>query len=266
MRIKRRWRIVLLIALLCALIALTLRPVIQSELQWRAVRDRGVLRVGIDPGWQPFSFDVGTGWQGFDADLAREIGQRLNLTIQPDPVGYDAMYDALQTSRTDIGVSVIVPDASRTADFAYSDSYFDAGPRLLARQAVADMNALLNQRVAVALGSDADAVLRYWARRVPGLVRVPLADDGAAIAALAQGNADAALVDVFAVPADIVDRGWMISSPQPKPYVIAVRVDNMRLVREVNRVLMEMKADGALQRIAKHWGVQSTLMGSDQNR
>jgi len=247
-----------LIALLCALIALSLRPIIRSELQWRDLHDRGVLRVGIDPGWQPFSFDVGTGWQGFDADLAHEIGQRLNLAIQSDPVGYDAMYDALQTNRTDMGLSVIVPDASRTADFAYSDSYFDAGPRLLAQQAYVDMNALANQRVAVALGSDADTVLRYWARRVPGLVRVPAADDAAAISAFAQGNADAALVDVFAVPADVAQRGWAISSPQPKPYVIAVRIDNTRLLREINRVLIEMKTDGTLQRIAQRWGLQTS--------
>lgn len=252
---KPRWRVALLIAVLGALVALSLRPIVQSELQWRDLRNRGVLRVGIDPGWQPFSFDVGTGWQGFDADLAHEIGQRLQLTIQPDPVGYDAMYDALQTSRTDIGLSVIVSDASRTADIAYSDSYFDAGPRLVARQAFADMNALTHQRVAVALGSDADALLRYWVRRVPDLVRVPVADDAAALAAFTQGNADAALIDVFALPADVAQRAWTVSSPQPRPYVIAVRIDNVHLLREINRVLLEMKSDGTLPRIAQRWGV-----------
>src|SRR5450759_2416327 len=34
-----------------------------ADKQWNDLQTRGILRVGIDPGWQPFSFYDATGWQ-----------------------------------------------------------------------------------------------------------------------------------------------------------------------------------------------------------
>lgn len=224
-----------------ALSATALRPLVAAEIRWREIQQRGVLRIGIDPGWQPFSYYDAQGWQGYDAALAAELGKRLHLSIQSDPVGYDAMNDALQTGRVDIGLSALPPDPARTDDIAYTRAYFDAGPRLVTQQAVAGFDDLAGQRVGVMLGSPADQLLRHWVRRVPGLQAIRFGSDAEVLAAFVNQQVDGALVDVLTLPAKTTGH---IFSPQPRPYVIAVRKDNPALLREINRTLSAIQAEG----------------------
>lgn len=238
-------------------------PWLRAESNWRALLSRGTLRVGIDPGVAPFSFYDDSGWNGFDADMARTLAARLNLTLQSDPVGYDSMYDALQTNRVDVVISAVVVDPARTADFVYSLSYFDAGPRLVTALPIpptADaMSALGGKRVAVSLGSEADRVVRYWERRVPYLQRLEVGSDPGALQALQAGGdakADAALVDVLTPQ---LNAPWCGTTPctqvsvSPRPLVIALRGSDPVLLDHINQTLREMKADGTLDQLQAKW-------------
>ena len=247
-----------LFALLLALLAYaawaTVAPAVQAEQNWCELRARGSLRIGIDPGIQPFSFYDSSGWNGFDADLARELATRLNLKFSSDPVGYDSMYDALQTGRVDIALSAVSPDPNRTAEFAYSQPYFDAGIRAVSLSPINTINTdLTHKRVAVGLGTEADRQVRFWERRVPHLQRLPLADDAAALAALTSGQADVALVSVFAAGGVDGATGWQVSSLAPRPYGIALRREDQRLLAEINRALAQMQQDGTLDALRRKW-------------
>ena len=193
------FRAILLVGLVAYAAWASISPAVQAELNWRELRARGTLRIGIDPGIQPFSFYDESGWSGFDADLARELATRLNLNLSSDSVGYDSMYDALQTQRIDLALSAVSPDPNRTADVAYSLAYFDAGIRAVSLSAINTPADLGGKRVAVGLGTEADRLVRFWERRVPHLQRLPLPNDAAALAALRSGQADVALVSVFSM-------------------------------------------------------------------
>jgi ABC-type amino acid transport substrate-binding protein len=252
----RRLPLMVLMSLLAWAAWASLAPQVQAELNWRELRARGALRVGIDPGIQTFSFYDAGGWNGFDADLARELAARLNLQLSSDPVGYDALYDALQTQRVDIVLSAVSPDPTRTAEFAYSHAYFDAGPRVVSSIALRSTAELAHKRVAVSLGSEADRLVRYWERRVPHLQRLPVPDDAAALAALHSNQADAAVVSVFgwaALQADGASDAWHASSLAPRPYVIALRRQDGRLLSEINQALARMVQDGTLEKWRKKW-------------
>ena len=247
-------------ALLAYAVWAGLVPLVQTELSWRALQQRGILRVGIDPGVAPFSYYDAAGWNGFDADVARELAERLQLSLQSDPVGYDSMYDGLQTHRVDIVISAVVADPARTADFAYSTRYFDAGPRLITALPVKSMPELTGRRIAVSLGSEADRVVRYWERRVPHLQRLEVDSDLAALQAL-QKDADAALVDVLTPQ---LNGPWCPSTPlrvtacnqisiAPRPLVIALRKTDEALLNHINQTLDAMQADGTLSRLQTKW-------------
>ena len=231
-----------------------------ADKQWDDLYARGALRVGIDPGWQPFSFYDATGWQGLDADLARDIARRMNLQVQTNPVGYDSMYDALHLWQVDVVVSAVVVDPSRTAEYAYSHSYFDAGLHLvtLPGSPVRAVNDLPNKRVAVALGSEADREARYWVRRMENLTRVVVGDEESALAAVKSGEVDAAILEGLTAArlggqtaAQVAQ--WQMESIAPQPYAIVVRRDNPRLLAAVNQALDQMRADGTLESIVKRW-------------
>ncbi len=226
--------------------------------QWDELSARGALRVAMDPGWRPFSFFDDAGWQGLDAELTREIARRLQLTVQPDPVGYDALYDALHLKRDDIAVSAVVVDPARTATIAYSAAYFDAGIHMVVfdNPAIRRPQDLEGRRVAVALGSDADRVARYWERRLANLRRITTDDEAGAVAVARAGRADAALVEAWVAlreTRDLAGNGAALVSIEPRLYAIAVRSDNTRLLAALNQALADMRADGALRKLIDRW-------------
>lgn len=257
-------RLVPVLAVCCALAALIpfavsrLREAQTADAQWDELQARGALRVAMDPGWQPFSFFDDAGWQGLDAELTRELARRLGLVAQPDPVGYDALYDALHLKRDDVAVSAVVVDPARMATIAYTDPYFDAGVRMVVfgRPAIQHPRDLEGRRVAVALGSEADRVARYWERRVAGLRRVTTDDEAGAVALAREGRADAALVEAWTALRETrgpAGADAALISVEPRLYAIAVRADNTRLLAALNAALADMRADGTLAALIDRW-------------
>ena len=94
-----------------------------AQVHWQMLQQRGVLVVGIDPSTQPFSFYDQSGWNGFEADLTRELAQRLQLRLAIEPVGYDTLYDALKLERVDIIISSVMADPSQNEAVRYSHPY-----------------------------------------------------------------------------------------------------------------------------------------------
>lgn len=257
-------RFVPVLAACCALAALIpfvvsrLREAQTADAQWDELQARGALRVAMDAGWRPFSFFDDAGWQGLDADLTRELARRLGLVTQPDPVGYDALYDALHLKRDDVAVSAVVIDPARMATIAYTDPYFDAGVHMVVfgRSALQHPRDLEGRRVAVALGSEADRVARYWERRVAGLRRVTTDDEAGAVALAREGRADAALVEAWTALREtraLAGADVALISVEPRLYAIAVRADNTRLLAALNTALADMRADGTLAALIDRW-------------
>ncbi len=252
-----------LVASLCILLALSgvyacdsLQMQRLAEKQWNDLLSRGVIRVGIDPGIKPFSTYDDTGWTGMDADVMRELARRLNLRAGTAPVGYDSLYDALHLWQVDVVISAVPIDPSRTAEFAYTRSYFDAGLRLLSlkQNPLKTAAQLSRKRVVVVLGSDADRLARYWQRRLTDMTRLEAPDDASAFAMLQTSRADAMIAGALTGErikqsvTNVVD-----SVLQPRPYAIALRKDNPLLLQHLNDALKAMQSDGTLQRIIERW-------------
>ncbi|NJM42619.1 MAG: transporter substrate-binding domain-containing protein, partial [Anaerolineae bacterium] len=86
----------------------------------------------------------------------------------------------------------------------------------------------------------------------PHLQRLPQPDDAAALAALQRSEADVAVVSVFAART-LLAGGWRTASLAPRPYVIAVRKADQRLLSEINHNINQMEQDGTLERLFSKW-------------
>lgn len=276
MRVVRRVALSLgaaLVAVTAALLAL--RPVIEAEQRWQTLRTHGVLRVGIDPGVRPFSFYGLSGWEGVDADVAREAARRLGLRVEAVPVGYDGFYDALIAGHADVAMSALVMDPARTADFRYSRPYFDAGLRVIARPSLhlERLDDLRGRCVVAALGSEADRAARWLERRIPGMMRRAVADEADALTGLRIGSCEAAIVSsqaaIQAGCAPITDPNNAATvrclDLRPVEYTIVMLRAHGRLASELDRVLSEMAADGTLVHIARQWLANDTTDTDDTN-
>ena len=291
----------------CSLL-IVLSACARPDAAWDRVRESGVLRVGMDASFPPFEIIAADGTlAGFDVDLARELGRRMMGPALSGPVlseaegaegaegievqfvanlPYDGLYDALAVNRVDVVISALVVNPARMADFAYSTSYFDAGQVLVVRESrgageqgsggaegqraesIEGMADLEGHRLAVEFGTQGDLEARKWARRLSDLTVVPYQTAAEALAAVAAGQADGALVDHVSA---LVATGKTLGvSENPKgfegfelvivgepvveePYAVAVRHDSQRLLRAINEALAEMKADGTLEALIAEW-------------
>lgn len=255
---------ILIVALMAVAVSRFVAPLVSAEQSWRAVRGRGTLRVGTDPSWQPFSFYDAAGWAGFDADLAAALAARLELRVEPIPVGFDGRYDALSTGLVDVAISAVVVDPTQTQRATFSVAYADVGPRLIvpvAAQATR-IEQLAGKRLGAARGSAADRVARYWQRRLAAVELVAFEDDAAALTALRAGALDAALIDgVEAMRLGCPATGdggshmadWLCIAIAPNPYVVAIRASDIRMREEVDAALRALIADGTVERLRAKW-------------
>jgi len=250
----------------------------RPDATWDHVRETGILRVGMDASFPPFETIAADGTLiGFDVELARELGRRLGVKVQfVANLPYDGLYDALAVNRVDVIISALVVNPARMADFAYSMPYFDAGQVLVVRGkpdrfrktcqvSIEGMADLDGRTLAVEFGTEGDREARKWARRLSGLAVVPYQTAAEALAAVAAGEADAALVDHVSALAATAKTLGVSENPKgfelvivgepviEEPYAVAVRYDSRHLLRAVNEALAEMEVDGTMEALVEEW-------------
>lgn len=137
-----------------------------------AVKARGALRCGINPGLAGFAHQDGRGrWTGFDIDFCRALAAAV--LGDPDrvvfaPLANDARFPALQGGRVDLlsrNTSwTFGRDAGLGVDFA-GVSYYDGqgflAPRDLELESAAELS---GARICVQSGSTSELNLRDWFR------------------------------------------------------------------------------------------------------
>ena len=234
---------------------------------WERIRETGVLPVCTDPSWPPFeSIDEGTGQlEGFDVDLAGLLASRLAVDDGPDgarakfvTVGFDSLYDALLSERCDVVLSALPYESMRTEDVTYSMAYFNAGLVIVIPEETLDITEvgdLADRVVGVEWGfvPEGDSRQRLFFQKL-GLRRYETAEG--ALRALQAAEVEAVVVDRISALAYLRDCKGLRVAGEPiadLDYVIPLRPENFRLIEEVNRVLLDLREEGALEALQRVW-------------
>jgi len=228
---------------------------------WESVRATDVLRVGMDASFPPFEALAPDGsLTGFDVDLARELGRRLGVEVRFVPnLSYDGLYDALAADQVDVLISALAVNPTRTADFAYSDAYFDAGQVLVVPErgaAITKMDDLAGRVVAVEFGSRGDLAVRELGGQVGDITLLRCETSADAVGAVLAGNADAAVVD------HVTALAWVGRNPEltildgvlaSEPYAVVAADADGALIEVINRALAGLRGDGTLDQLVQEW-------------
>ncbi len=251
-----------LIALLGAILAWQLTrpgaPFGPQDSTWRRVQINRDLYVGMDPSYPPFAAWTPEQIVGIEADLAREIGQRLGVQTYILIMGFDSLYDALYTGMVDMVIAGLHPNQALTEWVYYSQPYFDAGQVLVSPVSapIDNMRDLDGKTLAVEMASAGDQAAQRWARRLRSLTVHRFLLPQEAVQAVAEGLAAAALVDTVSAHQYLAQYPELHLSDRTTvaaPYVIAMRKANFRLTAEVERALKAIKSDGTLDAILARW-------------
>jgi len=226
---------------------------------WQRIEKSGTLRIGLDPTYPPFETADGGKLRGLDVDLARAAAADLGLEAEFVWFGYDGLYDALATGQVDVLISALVILPERTRDFAYSDSYFNAGEVLVTQASatqIETMRDLAGRTLAVELGAQGHVEATQWARRIRNLSIQPYPTADEALAAVANGQVDAAVVDHISGRLYLMTHSGLRISPQPvtvEPYAFVVRIGDEILLKKLNQTLENLQNTGQLEKIVQKW-------------
>lgn len=218
-----------------------------------------VLRVGSDTAYPPFEYvDEATGeLVGFDMDLIREVGRRLDREVEIVSVAWEGIIAGLLAGHYDAVISAMSITDERAQAVDFSDPYFATGQVIVVRaddDTVRQPADLAGKVVAVQVGTTG----QFAAERIAGVARVdPYPETLEAFLALRLGRADAVVTDELAA--------WQETRANPgvfrvvgtpftvEYYGISVRKGNVQLLRDINRALAQIKADGTYDELYAKW-------------
>ena len=223
---------------------------------WAAARSRGTLRIAVDYGFYPFTDIQNDVPRGYDIDLARAVAAKLGLRPEFIGTGLDSVFDDLASNKADLAASALPYAPEQGWRVRFSEFYFNAGQVLVVPDGspIKAEAELANRRVAVALGSDADAYARSRAEQIGDMTLVQFETPTDALSAVRQGQADAAIVDNTSALVDFRDPGLHIAAALTlEPYVLAMPASAFQLQSELNRALDELRRDGTFDRIGRRW-------------
>ena len=186
-----------------------------SESQRAWLESHPVIRMGVDAYWPPYEFVNAKGnLDGLVGDYVDLISQRLGVRIELVPTtSWHQVLQGIRSKRIDM-TPAVWPTKARRAYLAFSAPYIET-PWVfvtgIKAPYVDDAQALAGRKVAVVDGYAFSSSLK---RREPGIDLVHVQTTAAALAAVAEGDAFAA-VDDLAVANDLIQKQFPGRSRSP---------------------------------------------------
>ncbi len=254
----------LLGALPCTVMADTL-----SEIQ-----DRGVLRVGMEPGYMPFEMTDQRGEIiGFDVDMAKRIAKAMGVKLELVSTAWDGIIPSLLTNKFDMIMSGMTVTAERNLKIAFANPYIVVGQSILVKNQhageVKSYKDLNNKKFKVGskLGTTGEQATK---RMIKQATYISFETEQEGIMDLVNGKIDAFVYDLpyMAIANAQKSEGKLFFLDEPftyEPLGWAVRHGNADFLNFLNNYLVQMKNDGTYDKIYKKWFLSDDWVKKLQN-
>ncbi|BEU95244.1 amino acid ABC transporter substrate-binding protein [Acidovorax sp. DW039] len=217
--------------------------------------------VGLDDNFPPMGFrNEKNELVGFDIDMAREAAKRLGVEVDFKPIDWSAKEAELSGKRVDALWNGLTITEERKQNIAFTAPYMENHQIIVvaAQSPIKTKADLAGKTVGAQDGSSAvDAVKKDDAVFKTFKEFKVFGDNVTALMDLSTGRLDAVVVD------EVVGRYYVAKKPQDyvvleahfgtEDYGVGVRKDDTELQAKLDKVLAEMKKDGAAAKIAEQW-------------
>jgi len=231
----------------------------------KAIKDRGVLKVGVKVDVPHFGYrDPKTNIiDGFEIDIARELAKAIfNDPTKIDLQGVTAKTRGplLDNGEIDLVIATFTITDERKKSYNFSDPYFIDGVALMVKKdsgykSLKDLN---GKTIGVAQSSTSRKAVEDEAAKIGVKVNFLEFNTYPEIkAALDSGR-----VDCFSVDSSILmgylDKTTILLPDRfsPQSYGIASKKDNVGLATLVNDTINKMKKNGRIDRLLKKWSLK----------
>ena len=218
------------------------------------------LKIAMSGLYPPFNYrDERNELVGFDVDIARELAQRMGHEPELVTTAWDGILAGLVTKKFDLIIGSMAITDERKKAVNFSDPYYVSGAQLIVLKGstIKDTGGLRGKVVGATLGETYGDFIK---ENVPGVTRVATYKGGVPnlLLELKNKRIDAfvsdRLVGLYAIKqaghTDAVLAGKLLFQEEMG---IAVQKDNTELLKDVNRALAQMMADGSYAEISRNW-------------
>ncbi len=229
------------------------------------------VRIGVAAVNMPFEFGAGTGVQGFDVDVGTELGKDLGYEVKWIKVTHDRLIEVLNNGEVEVVISAFGITPERKKLVAFSEPYFTSDTTIARRRdhpEIKDLASLSGKRVGVQGFTSAEAFMRSQPNAgTVTLTSFPTIDD--ALGALNRTEIDAVVGDQYIMTYSIYKSfGNLMTTGvrlREKPYGIAVRQGEKKLLEQVNATVERLKKSGELDSLREKW-FQNVMEQAQEDR
>jgi len=178
-----------------------------AENRLKEILDRGVLRVGVQGAFKPWSFPAPDGaLQGIEVDLGKDVAEKLGVKFEPVIITSANRMQFLQQSKIDVIIGGMYDTAERRKIIGIIEpSYWTSGPTLLAKKgAIKDWKDIANKPVCAKQGVAYNKLVETQYHST----LIAFANNTEGKEALRSGKCVAWLYDDVGIMADLEEPEW----------------------------------------------------------
>ncbi len=226
------------------------------------IQSRGVLRVGMEPGYMPFEMTNKRGdIVGFDVDMAKRMAKAMGVKLELVSTAWDGIIPALITRKFDIIMSGMTLTQERNLKISFASPYIVIGQSILIDKKLAgeiksykDLN---NKKYEVAskLGTTGEQATK---RMIPKATYISFETEQEGVMDLLNGKIDAFVYDLPFNAIAFAEKGQkkLLLLDEPftyEPLAWAVNKGNADFINWLDNFLVQSKNDGTYDKIYKKW-------------
>ncbi len=240
----------------CADIELAKKSTLEEILQ------RGTLRIGLDPGYQPFEMtDKKGNIIGFDIDIAKALAKAMGVKLEIVNTDFDGIIPALLTNKFDIILSGMTVTQTRNLQINFVDPYIIVGQAIILSKklegTVKSYKDLNDPKYTVAsrIGTTGEMATKRMISKA-NYKSFDKEADGAMD--VINGQSDAFIYDL---PFNVIfmaqqgsDKIVLLDKPFTyEPLGMGIKKGDPDFLNFLNNFLRQIKADGTHERIYNKW-------------
>ncbi|MEI0603078.1 transporter substrate-binding domain-containing protein [Brachyspira alvinipulli] len=236
--------------------------------------NQSVIRVAT-PGTHPLFTRVNADgkFEGYDIDVWEEIGKRLNKKIEWHQFALEGCFGALDAGKVDTATQQISITPARLEKYIFSEPYFLSPFRLYVvgtNDTITKLEDLYGKRLALVTGSATHEYIKELDPENKIEIISLRADSTATIPSnVVNGKAEAAVTAVTVFP-DLKESSGLdikmvgdILFTQVNGFPFRKDEAGKKLCNEISKVVVEMREDGTLEKLAVKWFGYNPMEGLD---
>ncbi|MGM9988605.1 MAG: amino acid ABC transporter substrate-binding protein [Bacillaceae bacterium] len=232
-------------------------PKKESKDMLTTIKETGVLKVGTEGTYPPFTFHDKSGkLTGFDVEIVEEIAKRLNVKVEFVETQWDSLFAGLDAKRFDMIANQVGIREDRIAKYDFSKAYISSPAALVTLKGNKNINSfkdLKGKKTAQSLTSNYADQAKSLGAEIVGVEGL-----SQAIGLLKSNRAEATINDRLS----ILD--YLKTSGDKEIQIVEIanekaesgllfRKNSGAIVEEVNKALDAMVKDGTYAKISEKW-------------